>query len=173
MQKRLKIVALMLLITLLTTMAAYAVIKYTEIIPTTGIIKGYEIQLWQTDTNTRVTAIPWGDLETGTSKTTDEAFGFEKKLKIKNTGDYPCWIAWQLDPETPLPEGCTLIAQYYYVGGAQWRPLPENMFSDSFTWKQWTTYTDSVMWTLTIDADVPRGEITFNILLLAADTELG
>jgi hypothetical protein len=171
--------AIAVLFALLMTSLGYAVLKYTATVSNTAIIKSYQITLWRTDTNVAVTSIEWGDLETGSSKDTETAFNFIQKLKIKNVGDYPIWAGWKLDPTTPLPQGVTLTAKHIDVNGV---------------WVEWTENTGfvgyvngadpngavavggtsySVQWILTIGADVSRGSLSFNILLLAANTSSG
>lgn len=152
---------------------AYAVIKYTTTISNTATIKGYEVTLWRTDTNEAVINIAWGDLDQGTSKTTEVVFGFEYCLKVKNTGDYDSYIAWKLDESTPLPEGVTLTAQWTNQGDGTWsNEIPQNDFS-AFGLVSVGGLSKPIRWTLTIGADVPRQSIDFTILLLSADTSTG
>jgi len=173
-QKTIIIAAIALLSLLAASLAAYAVLKYTGTVTNTATILGYQLSLWRTDSNVPITAIPWGSLETGTTKDTEQVFSLTQQLKIKNVGDYACWIAWKIDPVTPLPNGITLSA-HYYISGDAWYALPQNMFSDS-NWGQvlvnaYTAF--PVRWTLTVPIDAPRGPLAFSIQLLAANTATG
>jgi hypothetical protein len=179
MQKRLKMGAIAVLTVLLMTTLAYAVIKYTKTVQNTGTIKGYEISLWRLDTNAAVTSIPWGDLETNSSKNTETVFNFTEKLVVKNTGDFAIWVGWKVDPTTPLPSGVTLTAKHKNINGA-WVEWNENTGFVGYVNDGdpngtivvgGTSY--PVQWILTLSANASRGALTFNIELLAANTTSG
>jgi hypothetical protein len=171
-RKIVKLLAIAFLCILAATFGAYAVIKWQEKITNTAMIMGYELALWRTDSNVEVTTIPWGNLETGTNKTTEQAFSFTEKLKIKNVGDYACYIGWKLN--STLPNGITLTAEFFIIGD-KWYNLPQNAFNASNfnTLKNPNDFTYPVQWILTIPNDAPRGAINFDILLLAATTISG
>ena len=167
-----KVIAIALIMALMTTIA-YAVIKYQEKITNTATIMGYEVKLWRTDTNAIVTSITWGSIDQGANKTSDEAFGFTKKLTFKNVGDKKLWVAWKLN--STLPAGVTITAYMALGEGSSWltSTWDQNVFSFVDPMDANVVGNNRIMWNLTIANGAPRGPITFDILLLAADTASG
>jgi hypothetical protein len=138
-------------------------------------IKGYEIRLWRTDSATEVLTISWGEVDTDTSKTSDDALGLPlstRKLAINNLGDYPAYVGWQIDPATPLPAGVTITGQHANMETEPYQQTwDENTFTFLVSAKSVSLW--RVRWTLTIGSDVDRGDCNFNILLLAASSSTG
>ncbi len=170
-QKAMKISGLVLLSMLATTMAALAVIKYSGTISNTATIKGYEVSLWRIDSNAKVTAITWGDIETGTAKTTEQVFGFTEKLEIKNTGDFPIsFLEWKVNGT--LPSGITVTAQYKNSGWTTWA---ENTPDDTIARGGMAVgeYSLVIQFDLAVANGASRGPIIFDILLLAPTTISG
>jgi hypothetical protein len=155
--------------------ATYAVIKYTSTITNSMTIKGYEIKLWRTDNAAEVLTISWGEVDTDTSKTSDDALGLPTsvhKLAIQNLGDYETYVGWQIDPATPLPAGVTITGHH---ANMETEPYQQTWGESTFTFlvpaKSVSLW--RVRWTLTIGSDVDRGDCNFNILLLAANSPTG
>ncbi len=167
-----KKLGLLVLLSILICGVAYGVLKYQEKITNTANIIGYDVKLFRTDTSAIVTAIPYGDIEQGLNKSSDQAFAFTKKLVMKNAGDFDCYLGWKLN--TTLPNGVTLTCQYFWEN-SEWKPLPQNTFSDTNSWGlvAKNTLSQPVMWTLNVPNDAPRGLISFDILLLTATTSSG
>lgn len=162
MQKIRKI-ALVALLSILIVGIAYSVVKYTQQVSNTANIMGYEIQLWNKGTSSSITAIPWGDLEKGTSKTTETIFG-TGNMTLKNSGDYNCIFTWNIDPSTPLPSGTTVKLEQDNGG---WDEIFEGVAGNIAVPKG--VYIYNMRFTLTIAADALRGPLTFKIELKAHD----
>lgn len=172
MRKSIKLASIGVIFAVLLAVSAYAtIVYYSANIPMSGNITAYESQLFRLDTNTQVSAIAWGNLAKGASVNTDSLFGFSQKLVIKNTGDYAQWMGWQLN--STLPTGVTLTAQYYTDA---WYDLPQ----DSYNWNQpyagangidAGSQTPPLRFVLSVASNAPRGAFTFNIVLVASDTQ--
>jgi len=164
-------VAVMLLSILVASIAAYAAIKYTATIPNTATIKGYKLALWNTLIDAPVPSIAWGSLDIGTTKDTEIIFTSVRNIRIKDTGDYPVFVAWKLNDT--LPSGVTLTCDYWQGDSdGVWRPIPQNEFS-LLPQISAGYCTEPLRWTLTISADASPGSLAFDILLLAANTMSG
>jgi hypothetical protein len=165
-----KKLALVAFLSILLVGVAFGILKYTEKITNTVTITGYELQLWRDDTNAQVTTITWGSLDQGLNKTSDEAFGFTKKLAVKNTGDYALYAAWKLN--STLPNGATVTGQIATSGeGSAWENWTQNNYYGAISPSALSTF--RIQWTLIIPDGTPRGPITFDILLLAGTTNNG
>ena len=171
-ERKARIAAVILLSILGASFAAYSLVKYTSQVTNTATVKGYEMVLWRTDgTPQAVTAIAWGDLETGTNKTTEQVLGFTQQLFLKNRGDFILYPAWNLSALTPLPNNITLTCEYFASG--TWKSLPQNDYNQ-FAWIPVNGLTAPIRFVLTVPLDAPRGIIPpFIINLLAADTGSG
>jgi len=171
---------LLLIIGVLAT--AFATVYYTRTITNQATIKAaWGISLWRTDASYQnpvemITAINWGELDPGTEFTTNQLYG--TCLKLKNDGNTEVWVAWQLDPTTPLPSGVTLTARYCY-GGSDWMDLLQNSFADihinkgAFSGVSSDPNAGRIEWKLSIDLYADPGAFAFNILLKAADSSSG
>ena len=173
MKKNISKYAAIVLLSLLAVTVAYAVLKYTERVPNTATIVGYEIKLWRTDNSgSIVTSIAWGEIERDANKTTEEVFSFTQKLVMKNTGDRAAYVGWKLNASTPLPSGVSLIAEGYVGGG--WYAFPENSFDQSMsTQLAIGALSPPLRWTLIASNGAARTSFTFDILLLGATTSQG
>jgi hypothetical protein len=169
MNKALKIGGILLLSVLLTGIV-YSVLQYTATVINTAYVKGYELTLWRKDMEVAVSSFEWGDLDKGSSKSTEDVLGVAGQLYIKNTGDYDLYFAWELDPSTPLPLGITLTAKY--GGSAIWPPNNYNCF-ESPVIHPGGLDVYPVQFVLSIGSDAVRGPVTFNILLHAGTTSAG
>jgi len=154
---------------------SYGAIQYSLPIPNDVTIQGMEIKLWRLDSNTEVTSISWGAMSTGSSKDTDTALGLPTathKLAFKNTGDYVAYVGWQIDPTTPLPAGVTMTGQH---ANMETEPYQQTWNENTFTFyvPAGTISTWRIRWTLNVGADAVKGNFTFNILLLGADSNTG
>lgn len=172
MKRNIKIVSVAAILAVLLAVSAYAAIMYiSPNIPMTGNITAYEAQLFRLDTNTQVTAIPWGNLVKGANVNTETLFGFTQQLVIKNTGDYPQWVAWQLNGT--LPQGVTLTCQFF---GGIWRDLQQDKYSGGNGWGVSIApggFSAPIQFVLTVASDAPRGTFSFSINILAASTDTG
>lgn len=153
----------------------YAAIKYTATISNTMKIEGYQIKLWDVQADAEVTAINWGTFTIGQTKDSDTALGLPTathKLAIKNTGDRVAYIGWQIDPTTPLPTGVTISGWH---ANTETEPYQQTWNENMFTYFVTTASVSSwrIKWTLTTGVDASKGDFTFNILLLAADSSTG
>jgi hypothetical protein len=164
MQRNVKI-GVIVLLSLLAGGVAYSVIKYTGTIQTTVNIKGYEIALWRTDTGAAVMTIDWGDLDAGTSETTEEVFAFTEKLTLKNVGDYACYMTWKIDPSY---EWARELLTCEFKDGT-WQSFPENTFPMSSPIDVGGLWLP-IRWTFTVPENYARGPTGFNILLVASTT---
>jgi hypothetical protein len=168
--QKFKKLAFVALLSILVVGIAFGVLKYTEKITNNVTITGYELQLWRVDTNARVITISWGSLDQGLNKTSDEAFGFTQKLAIKNTGDYALYGAWKLN--STLPNGATLTAQIATSGeGTSYIPWAQNDYYGAISPGGLSAF--RIQWTLIIPDGTPRGPMTFDVLLLAGETNNG
>lgn len=168
--QKIKKVSLLVLLSILVVGIAFGVLKYTEKITNNVTITGYELQLWRMDSNTRVITITWGTMDQGSNKTTDTALGFTQKLAIKNTGDYALYAAWKLN--STLSNGATLTGQIAISGeGTAYTNWAQNDYYGSISPGSVSNY--RIQWTLVIPDGTPRGPLTFDILLLAGETNQG
>jgi len=168
MQRKLKL-ATAVLVCLLMVSVAYAVLKYSTTVPNTATVTGYEVKLWNAQTSSFVTLIPWGSIETGTSNTTEQIFSITERMYIKNTGDYAAFVAWHLNGTT-LPAGITVTMQYKT---STWLDLAQDDYGKLGSIASGGLSTAWVRWTLTIASTAPRGPINFDIILLGATTASG
>jgi hypothetical protein len=192
MQTKLKIAVLCLSIaaTFLTAIA-YAIINTPEVVGNQGSVgeqfNGLQAQLWLmypncTTGRRQITTLQWGNLTDGETYSSYNQIG---ALKIKNPTSRPEYVAWQLDPSTPLPSGFILTARY--VGprtlgyGYDWLPYPQNAFlvfvrAYQFSADPTEQSTDpnigKIEFDLTLNGAAP-GPFNFNILLKAADSASG
>ena len=178
MQKNRKIVlmAFLLIATCLTT--ALGTLYFTRTIGNNVTIKAaWNIALFRWDTQAYITSIAWGEVDPGTLITTNQLFS-GTCLKIKNNGNAEVFVAWQLDPTTPLPPGVVLTASYEYAPGAM-HNLAQNDFSEieigpgQFSGSPTEMSPGRIEFDLNVGLYASPGGISFNILLLAADTNLG
>lgn len=128
MQKNRKIVLMTFLLIATALSTAFATVFYTRTIGNNGNVKAaWNIALFRWDTQADITSIPWGDVDPGVVITTNQLFS-GTCLKIKNNGNAEVFVAWKLDPTTPLPPGLVLTARYEYAPGAM-SDLPQNDYS--------------------------------------------
>jgi len=178
--KRGSLLALISLTILVTSIAGYAAVMWTSPnITNSGNVLGYEIQLYRLDTAAQVTNIPWGNVIQGSTTMTEAIFSFTQKLVMKNTGDYREWLAWHVNGT--LPSGITVTAAYMY--NSAWTNLPPDYYTSMNVWNiDPVDYASGIApghisppieFTLTVDANAPRGAFSFNIVLLGASTASG
>lgn len=174
MNSKTKAISAAILIAMIISVT-YAAVKYTSTLPNSVTIKGMEIKLWRFDSNIEVTSIGWGTMDTGSSKDSDLALGLPTaahKLGFKNTGDYLAYIGWKIDPETPLPQGVTITGWHTNTEAEPYQNTwNANIFTFSVAAGGNTNW--RVKWVLSVGADAPKGDYSFNILLLAADSSSG
>jgi len=171
MNRKLKLAfAAALLISLLMVASVYAVLKYTGTVSNTVNVKGYEVQLWRTDTGVTVTSFAWGDIVTGSTQDTETLLSVSKKLCFKNTGDLTEYIAWKANGT--LPSGLTLTADVWT--GSAWTAWAQNVYSpDIGSIGAGQIGSVPVRFTLSIADGSARGATSFVIDLLAATTQSG
>lgn len=169
--KKAVIGAIVLLSILATSLTAYGVVRYTAYIqnPVAITVKSFELQLWRVDTNAQVTSIPWGNIDTGTQKDSDQAFNFSAQLVIKNVGGYWAYAAWQLNGT--LPANVTLIGQYCNAG--VYEAWNQSDFSVISKIAPNGGISGPVKWFLTIPSGASAGTFNFTINLLGADSSSG
>jgi len=161
--KSVKRTALLLAIVMILTSSVitYAAIKYTTWMSNAGRILGYEFTVFRSDTGQPVNVIPWGDLDQGTNRTTDEIFN--GTLVVKNMGDKDLYFGWHVNSSTPLPSGVTLTC---ILGTSV--DLPEDSY---YFINAGNSY--AIRWTLIVSNSASRGSFAFDIVLLAADSSSG
>jgi hypothetical protein len=132
----------------------------------------------------QITTLQWGNLSDGETYSSYNQIG---ALKIKNPTSRPEYVAWELDPSTPLPSGFTLSAKYVgprpsYLGyGYDWLPYPQNdflvfikayQFSEDPTERSSDPQIGKIEFDLTLNG-AASGPFIFNILLKSADSASG
>jgi hypothetical protein len=190
MRTKLKIVLLVLTIAaILLTSIAYAIMNTPEIVGNQGSVgvqfSGLKAELWLmypncTTGRRQITTLQWGNLTDGETYSSYNQIG---ALKIKNPTSRPEYVAWELDPGTPLPAGFTLSAKYVgprptWAGyGYDWLPYPQNdflvfvkayEFSVDPTSKSSDPQIGKIEFDLTLNS-AASGQFSFNITLSAAD----
>lgn len=159
------------------SMSAFAAVYFTRQITNQLTIKSaWNIALFRWDTQTFITAIDWGSLDPGIQISTNQLFS-GTCLKIKNNGNAEVFVAWKLDPATPLPTGVVLTARYEYASGSM-ANLPQNDYSQiDIGAGQFSGGTGGspgrIEFDLSIDQFASPGSATFIIDLLAADSSSG
>jgi hypothetical protein len=170
-QKTIKFAALALLSLLAITFAALGVLKYTATVTNTAMIKGYKIALWNTVTNAEINEIPWGDIDLNIPKDTEMVFTSVHQIKVKNVGNYDCFIAWKMNDT--IPSGVSLSCDYWDGDSAgSWKPFSQNDYS-TLPQLSVNDYSKPFRWVLTASNDAPMGSLTFKIYLLDANTAAG
>jgi hypothetical protein len=172
------ICAAIILAALISNVVTYAVVQYTRTITNTaGVKSAWNVQLWKVNPPEMLTSIEWGDMDPGTTWTTNQLFS-GTCMRLKNVGNSLIWVAWELDPTTPLPSGVTFSVRYG-ITGTQMIDLAELDFSTIsiepglFSGNEGDPNSGKVEFKLTLDQYATPGGFSFNILLHAADTNLG
>jgi hypothetical protein len=194
MRTKLKIAVLVLMIAaILSTSIAFAIIYAPQVVGNQGSVgspfNGLKAELWLmypncTTGQRQIMTLQWGNLTDGQTYSSYNQIG---ALKIKNPTSRPEYVAWELDPGTPLPAGFTLSAKYVgprpsYLGyGYDWLPYPQNdflvfvkayEFSVDPTSKSSDPQIGKIEFDLTLNG-AASGSFSFNILLKSADSASG
>lgn len=191
MRTKLKITVLVLTIAaILSTSIAFALIYPPQVVGNQGSVVNAkdQVELWQMYPNCttglrQITTLNWGNLPDGATYSSYQQIGL---LKILNPTGHSEYVAWELDPSTPLPSGFTLSAKY--VGprpsieyGYDWLPYPQNeflvfakayQFSADPTDKSSDPQIGKIEFDLTLHG-AASGPFSFNILLITADSLTG
>ena len=176
MNKKLAL-GLVLIALLSATIAAYAIIQYVHFVENTAKITGiYGVKLVKNvePYDQIVTMIDWGSLLPASTKSSTEVLG--ATLRLKNEDNMEIWVSWDLNADTPLPNGVTLTVWRNYDPGSQnWNEwLPGfDAAKDMPRIPSGQVYSNEFEFRLTIEPETPSQTFSFTININAHDSASG
>lgn len=171
MQKTAKI-TFVLLLAISIVSVSFAAIQYVHYVENTAsIIAVYGIKLVQDiePYDIEVASIGWGNLLPAASKSSIEVFGV--KFRLKNADNMEIWASWNINPETPLPEGVTVTAwrwdspthSYQWFEGFDFSKDPPHILSG-------TIHPEGIEFRITVESGTIQQDFGFTININAHDT---